>query len=257
VQRFFALEEEVRTLHQEVAGRVAISSIYSVGLTHLNDLVRQFSIQHPKTKVSVEYHHPHRVYEMVEQDQVDLGMVSYPRSTRTIKGFEWCKEPVLLVMSPTHRLADRGQIEVSELDGLEIVGFDTDLKVRQEIDRVLALRGVTLSVVMKFDNIETIKRAVAINQSASLLPAPAVQQELATGELVCAAVDGLDLWRPVGFIKRRGVELGKTARRFLRFVQERSEAANGLEAESLQPSGNGQRTAIAQAKRGRRDAVAP
>ena len=42
VQRYFALEEEVRTLHQEVAGRVSVASIYSVGLSHMNLCLQKF-----------------------------------------------------------------------------------------------------------------------------------------------------------------------------------------------------------------------
>ena len=35
VRRYFALEEEVKTLHEEVAGRVSVASIYSIGLSHM------------------------------------------------------------------------------------------------------------------------------------------------------------------------------------------------------------------------------
>ena len=74
VQRFYALEEEIRTLHHEVAGRVQIASIYSVGLSHMNALVQEFLSSHPKANIRLEYQHPDRVYEMVNTDQVDLGL---------------------------------------------------------------------------------------------------------------------------------------------------------------------------------------
>src|SRR5262245_6019806 len=66
VQRYTTLEEEVRTLHQEVAGRVSVASIYSVGLSHMNRFVRDFMQKHPKANVRIQYQHPDRVYEMVE-----------------------------------------------------------------------------------------------------------------------------------------------------------------------------------------------
>ena len=62
VQRLAALEEEVRTLHQDVAGRVSVAAIYSVGLSHLNRYVREFLSQHPKANVRLEYQHPDQVY---------------------------------------------------------------------------------------------------------------------------------------------------------------------------------------------------
>jgi len=42
IHRFYALEEEVKTLHDDVAGRVCVASIYSVGFSHLSHYVREF-----------------------------------------------------------------------------------------------------------------------------------------------------------------------------------------------------------------------
>ena len=61
------------------SGRVRVASIYSVGLHHMNRYLQEFLSQYPKANVRLEYQHPHRVYEAVENDQADLGLVSYPR----------------------------------------------------------------------------------------------------------------------------------------------------------------------------------
>ena len=42
LDRYNALEEEVRTLHDEVAGRVRVASIYSVGLHHMSRYLQEF-----------------------------------------------------------------------------------------------------------------------------------------------------------------------------------------------------------------------
>ena len=49
-----------------------------------------------------------------------------------------------------------------------MVAFDSDLVIRHEIDRVLASRHAEPHVVMEFDNIETIKRAVEIETLRAL-----------------------------------------------------------------------------------------
>ena len=105
VERYFALEEQVRTLHEEVAGRVRVASIYSVGLHHMNRYLHQFMSQYPKANVRLEYLHPHRVYDAVENDQADLGLVSYPKASRTIKAIGWREEPMVLVCAPSHKFA--------------------------------------------------------------------------------------------------------------------------------------------------------
>ena len=62
-----------------------------------------------KANVRVEYQHPSRVYELVESDRVDLGLVSFPHSSRNIKAMAWREEPMVLVCAPGHQLASRQQ----------------------------------------------------------------------------------------------------------------------------------------------------
>ena len=219
VQRFNALEEEVRTLHQEVDGRVTVASIYSVGLSHMNQLIQEFLTKYPKANVRLEYQHPDRVYELVETDRVDLGLVSYPQSSRTIKALVWREEPMVVVCAPDHPLARQSSISIRELDGQKMVGFEESLRIRHEIDRALSLREVEVEVMMQFDNIETLKRAVEINAGVSLLPAPTVTREVQFGSLVALPLNDVDLVRPLGMIQRRGKELGKTVCRFMHLLQ--------------------------------------
>jgi DNA-binding transcriptional LysR family regulator len=230
VQRYFALEEEVRTLHEEVAGRVSVASIYSIGLSHMNRFVQRFLQTYPKANVRVQYQHPNRVYELVETDQVDLGLVSFPRSSRTIRATTWREEPMVLVCAPGHRLATRERVSLEELHGLEMIAFDADLEIRHEIDRALAAKGVEVRVAMEFDNTETIKRAVEIDAGVSLLPAPTVDREVAAGALAAIPLVGSDLVRPIGIIQRRGKELGKTAHRFMQLLLKQSSSTREIAA---------------------------
>ena len=220
VQHYATLEEEVRALHQEVEGRVNVASIYSVGLIYGKQLVAAFTRRYPRASVHFEYEHPDRVYALVAENQVDVGLLSYAQSTRTIKAVEWRDEPMLLVSSPDHPLAGRGKVRLEDLNGVPMIGFDRNLPIRRRMDRELADLGVELQIVMAFDNIDTIKQAIAVNGGLSLLPEPAVCQELKGGQLRAIRVEGLQMVRPLGIIYRRGVELGKTARRFIQLLQE-------------------------------------
>lgn len=222
VQRYHALEEEVRTLHQEVAGRVSVASIYSIGLSHLSRYVQEFLAQHPKSNVRVEYQHPERVYELVDEDRTDLGLVSYPRTSRSIRSTVLYEEPMVLVCSPEHRLAQFSRLRLNSLRGIELISFDRELRIRTEIDRVLTENNVEPRIVMEFDNIETIKRAVEINAGVSLLPQPSIEREVQLGTLVEIEIDDVPLSRPIGMVYRRGKEFGRATRVFVQLLKDRS-----------------------------------
>ena len=227
VQKLDALEEEVRSLHHQVSGRVNVASIYSVGLSHMKDFVRRFGERYPKACVHLEYHHPARIYELVESDQVDLGLVSYPKSSRLITVASWRKEAMVVVCAPQHPLTQFDSISIEQLRGLEMVGFDCDLQIRQAIDRKLAAHHVEVRVVLEFDNIETLKRSIEINDGVSLLPAATVASEVRSGTLAAIPLSDPSIHRPVGIICRRGAELGKTARRFIALLRQEGAGENG------------------------------
>ena len=218
IHRYYSLEEEVRTLHVEVAGRVNAASIYSVGLAHMDRLVQQFTSIHPQANVRLQYHHPDKVHQLVEDNQVDLGLVSYPKSSRTIKAQPWRDEKIVLACSPEHPFAQQRSLPLAALDGQKLVTFDSGLKIRRELDRALSAAEAEAEVVLEFDNIETIKRAVEINAGVSLLPEPTVAAQVADGSLVAIEIQDKPLVRPLGIIQRKGVELGKTARQFIELL---------------------------------------
>jgi len=219
VQRYDALEDQVRTLHEEVAGRVRVVSIYSVGLHLMNHYLQRFLSQYPKANVRLEYQHPHRVYEAIEKDQADIGLVSYPRASRSVEAMSWREEPMVLVCPAKHPLAAFKSVELESLQDENFIGFDSDLVIRRELDRVLQLHDVEVRVVMEFDNVETMKRAVEIGAGVSILPQPAVAAEVAGGTLVAVPLATDELVRPLGIIHRRGKELSSTTRRFIDLLQ--------------------------------------
>ena len=219
IDRYDALEDEVRSLHEQVAGRVRVAAIYSVGLHHMSRYLQEFMSQHPKANVRLEYLHPERVLESVEHGEADIGVVSYPRSTRTVHAEPWREEPMVLVCAPGNAFARRETIQLAALEGQAMVSFDPDLVIRHEIDRVLAARGVEPNVVMEFDNIETIKRAIEIDAGVALLPEPTVLREVAAGTLASVRIDDEELVRPLGIIHARGKPLAPTVRRFIELLR--------------------------------------
>jgi DNA-binding transcriptional LysR family regulator len=91
--------------------------------------------------------------------------------------------------------------------------------IRHELDRAIAAHGAEPVVVMEFDNIETIKRAVEIDAGIALLPEPTVGRELAAGTLSMVRLGGDDLIRPLGIIRARGKPLAPTVQRFIELLR--------------------------------------
>ena len=205
-------------LKQEVEGTVRVASIYSVGLSEMSRLSEEFSLSHPTARLEVEYMRPDKVYAAVSGGQADLGLVSYPQSSREIAAIPWRDEEMRLAMPPVHALAARQVVLAADLAGIDFIGFDEDLSIRREIDRFLRARGVTVHIVMHFDNIQMIKEAVALGSGVSILPARSMQAEIERGRLVAVALEAPGLVRPVGIVHRRRKKFNRAAQAFLELL---------------------------------------
>ena len=100
----------------------------------------------------------------------------------------------------------------ADLNGADFIGFDEDLKIRRELDRYLKAAGIDVNFVMHFDNIQTIKEAVALGSGISILPARTMQAEIAQGSLVAVklnapAVVGVPLRPPLALKLKPGGRL--------------------------------------------------
>ena len=215
-------------LRTNVEGSVRIAAIYSIGLSEMSELERAFSTRYPEAKIEVEYLRPERVYEAVLADRVDIGLVSYPESSREVKVIPWREEEMVVVMSPFHPLAERSTIAPADIAGLDFIGFDEELPIRKQIDRYLDSHGVSVRVSMHFDNLQSLKEAVAEKRSISILPGRLLLKELSMGRLVSSPLAGARLFRPLGIVHRRKKQFHRAAQAFLDLLQEHPQV--GLEA---------------------------
>ncbi len=213
-----SVETRVRSLRMEITGMVRVAAIYSVGLHDMSRCMQDFMRQYPKAKVRLEYLRPNKVYDAVNNAEVDLGIVSYPAASAALNVIPVRSETMVLVCHPEHRLAHEEAITVEHLQGEEFVSFDRDLIIRKEIDRCLRQRSVTIRIVAEFDNIETIKQAVEIGSGVSILPEPTVRKEVQTGTLATVRLIAPELIRPLGIIHRQRKVFTPTAGKFVELL---------------------------------------
>jgi len=193
----------LESLRGDVQGAVRVASIYSAGLSEMSLLSARFAEKYPAAQLHVEYMRPDKIYDAVRDDAADLGLVSYPESSREIAAIPLRDEDMDVAVPPHHPLADRGEIYPSDLNGYAFIGFDEDLRIRRELDRFLRAQGVEINLAMHFDNIQMIKEAVALGQGISILPARTMQAEIEQGRLVAVKLNAPGLVRPVGIVHRR------------------------------------------------------
>ena len=220
LHRYEQMLGEVRSAADTIRGVLRIGTIYSAGFYVLDAYVRDFLQAHPEVNLRVEYTRSSRIYAEVIGGQMDLGVVAYPEKNRSIEIIPLASEELVVVCSPGHQLAGRGRIDSSELQGEKFVAFEAEVPTRRQVDRFLKRDKVEVDVVMEFDNIETVKRAVEIGAGISILPQDGVEREAAHGELAYVRFRNPQKWlRTVAVLRRRGKAPGPAERMFLALLR--------------------------------------
>lgn len=206
---------ELARVKEQALGTVRVASIYSVGLSEMVELEQEFARRSPEARLEVEYLRPEKVYAAVLADEADLGLVSYPESSREITVIPWRKEEMVLAASPYHPLAGRGKVAPEELNGVEFIGFDDDLPIAREVERFLKDHGIEVTHTLHFDNLQMIKEAVAHRAGVSIMPARIMLEEMAQGRLVAISIEAPELYRPLGIIHRKKKRFHQVAQAFI------------------------------------------
>ncbi|MBN1126062.1 MAG: LysR family transcriptional regulator [Sedimentisphaerales bacterium] len=216
--RYDRLIHELATLSRP-GSRIRIAAIFSIGMHTLQPYVTRFMAKYPTVHLRIEYGDAEEIYDRLLKGEIDLGVVAVPKKMRHIDVYPFEDEPLVLVCSPDHPLAGAGSVDIHKLQGMEFIAFEKDVPTRNWIDSVLFQYNVNPRIVLEFDNIETIKRAVEINSGISILPETTIRTELVNQTLRAMPFSNERFYRPTGVIVRKNRVLTQAGRYLIELLQ--------------------------------------
>jgi DNA-binding transcriptional LysR family regulator len=220
LRRWEEFQGAIEELRGRVEGTVRVAAIYSVGLSHMSQLEEELTRRAPDVRLEVSYLRPEKIYEAVAADRVDIGLVSYPEPRRDIAVIPWRSEEMVVAVAPGHPLATKAEARPQDLAGLDFIAFDEDLPIRREVDRYLRAAGVDVTVVMEFDNLQTVKEALTLGTGVSIVPERMIRAELEDGRLAAVPLVEPRPYRALGIIHRKKKRFHRAAQMFLELLQE-------------------------------------
>jgi len=165
--------------------------------------------------VRIEYRRSNLVYEDILHNSVDFGLVAFPVKQRQIEVLPFRNDHLVLITHPQHPLAKRAEIDIRDLSGQKVIGFDPDIPTRKAVDAIFREHNLEIEPVMEFDNIETVKRAVEIDHGVAIVPQATVAQEQKQGTLNVIRFRGKDFTRPLAILHRKGRVLTPAMKKFI------------------------------------------
>ena len=206
---------QILEMRNVVSGSIQISTVNSIGLHELPPYLKSFMKEFPSVNARVEYRRANLVYEDVLHGSADLGLVAFPVKHKDLTVIPFATDELIVAMNPDHPLAKKKNLSIEELQGIEFIAFEKDIPTRKATDEILRQSDVEISIVMEFDNVETVKRALEINAGVAIIPKNTVANEVERDQLVTCKLDSGKHIRPLSIIHKKSRMLTPALRSFI------------------------------------------
>ncbi|MEI7731325.1 MAG: LysR family transcriptional regulator [Verrucomicrobiota bacterium] len=219
IQTYDALFSKLQEIKDIISGTIRVATIYSIGLHDLPPYLKKFLKAYPTVNVHVEYRRSNQVYEDVISNVVDLGLVAYATKDSKLEIVPLRRDNLVLICHPHHPLARHKSLRLKDLSGQKFIAFEPDIPTRRAVDRIMREHDVDVNVVMEFDNIETVKRAVEIDAGIAIVPHATIVQEVSKQTLAEARFEDGEFFRPLSAIYKKHKVLSPAMKQFIAMLK--------------------------------------
>lgn len=170
----------------------------------LPPLLRDLRRRHPRVEITVTTGNTVDIVRAVEENNIDLGLVTLPAGGRSLEVEPVCDDEFVLVAPREMVLPAR--ITAAVLARLPVMVYEPGGNTRRLIDDWFARNGITLQPVMSLGNDEAIKAMVAAGLGCAILTAMPAERERRSGALQVRSLSPR-LHRTLAIVVRRDKKL--------------------------------------------------
>lgn len=217
------VEEAIRSVSEfshEISGTITLGTGATACIHLLPPLLQQLREEHPLLRVGVTTGNTLEVVRAVEENRLDIGLVTLPASGRALEVMPLLDEEFVLIIS---RVQDEeiAQFTPQILHALPLIAFESGSGTRDLIDGWFKACDLEVCPVMQLGSIEAIKRMVRAGLGYSIVPRMAVEYVADREGLSVRSLNPI-LHRQLGIVMRQDKILSKGISEVIRLLREKT-----------------------------------
>ena len=201
----------------ELSGAITLGTGATACIHLLPPLLQQLREEHPLLKVGVTTGNTLDIVRAVEENRLDMGLVTLPASGGALDVMPVKDEEFVFISRECND--DRVELTPQLLQALPLIAFEPGSGTRALIDGWFQASGVPVSPVMELGSIEAIKRMVHAGLGYSIIPKMAVEQAEDNEGLTVRSLAPV-LHRQLGIVMRQDKILTKGIAELIRLLQQ-------------------------------------
>jgi DNA-binding transcriptional LysR family regulator len=210
---------------KDVRGVLSIGANETTFLYVLPGALSRYHQKNPRVRISVYRNFSHKVVQKVEDDHVELGVVTLPVRSPLLEVMPVFRDPLVWIAPPDGPLGKRGKSSLAKIAEHGLIFHKTG-SMRRLMEKQLRSYRDHLHISMELTSAELVKKFVAAGLGASMISKSFVEDEVRNGTLKILDVDEETTYRELGIVMREGKTLSRAAQAFI--AEMSSAAADGL-----------------------------
>src|SRR5580700_4579850 len=191
-------------------GTLAVGANEATCLYVLPEVFAEFHRRFPSVQISVYRNFSRKVIEKVEDGALDVGIVTLPVKSPSLKVHPIFRDRLMLMVSPTNPLAAYKSVRTADIAAQPLIFPKTGF-TRQVLDKQFRPFRSHLRITMELPSVGMIKQFVAAGLGVSLISESFVRDEVRAGVVKIIPISDMEVWRELGIVYRRDRTLPRSA----------------------------------------------
>lgn len=221
-QEVEAIGESIAELQGVKKGTLAIA-VATTANHFTTKLMARFAQEHPGIRLHLEVTNRKRLLQQLAENEKEIVIMGKPPEGQEIYGEPFLDNPLVVIASPQHPLADHAAISLQELAGERFVLRESDSGTRNAMENFFRQYAFKLDAPLEMTSNESLKQAVAAGLGLGVVSIHTLELELVTKRLKVLPVEGFPLQRRFYIARRENKQLSPVARAFWELVVAQAE----------------------------------
>lgn len=173
IDRIFAgvrqVENAVEAIRREDQGRLFVGVLPALSASFIQHATTSFLKSHPKVFCSILAHSSQRIADGLVTRKLDVGLISSRVENPYIAAEPLLEHPLVCIMPPGHRLAEKSLIEPQDLHGEPFVSFDPESHTGQRVGAMFDTYRIGMNIALVANTQPTLCEFVAAGVGVSLV----------------------------------------------------------------------------------------
>jgi DNA-binding transcriptional LysR family regulator len=203
-------------LHAGERGTIRIGCIESLATALLPALFASFHQHFPHVRLKVRVDHTDQLITMVEQGEVELGLILDPRlQSELLIVKELFRQPLHLLISAQHPLAQASQITLEHIMSEQLLLLDETSRMGQITKRIFAQLGLQVRPLVEIESVEGLKEMVRQGIGVTLTLPALIRPSQIGNDLALLPISNLTEEFIFALVYRRIGSISRAAREFI------------------------------------------